>query len=574
MNTPGAALVTSVRDRSAWKLVVIAALAVIGFTLAGGLVVRSAMEDAATTQLRADLAPLNRTVAELRDTLRAARTNPTPRNIEALAVAGDAYTAEATAAKSDLDLPDPLRRTINETTTALAPAERLAGRRGSGPILLKAATATDGLSAAIEAVSNLDTRLAVGEVLAIDNAVNVQAAIVSDALASQTVLTPNQRAQLEITLPVEAQAVQQFEDFVPPELAKRLNQLTATPAGVAFNDTVARVLAATSPADFGITSQQFEEVANQYELERAAVAADLRDSIAQAAAQAAQTSVARAWATGVIIVAAITLVIALTALLGSDIIRQQRRTTALNADLDLRATELARSNADLHNFATAASHDLKEPLRMVTMVSSRLTDAYPVGTVVDERAVAYLTSARDSAEHMTQLLADLFAYAQTAQTDHTLFGPVDVADVVRRSWESNAAQVQETHAELIVRTPLPVLPEASSLLLGQVFANLFSNALKYRHSDVIPQIEIAARRESDGWRFDVYDNGIGIEPEYREQIFEIFKRLHTAAEYEGTGVGLALVKNIVTAHGGEISVRSNGGVGSTFSFTISDGSIG
>lgn len=557
-------------DRLSWKLLVIAALAVIGFTLAGGLVVRGAMNDAKATQLRADLAPLNLANAELREALRDARIKPNARNSAALKVAAQASRQAADDAQKELELPESLRRTIDETIAALAPAEALVRQEGAAPFLLKAGDAADRLSAAIEAVSNLDTRLAVGEVLAVDNAADIQEAIVARALSTQSVLTPDQRTQLETTLPTDTRTIHEYEEFVKPELAQRLNELTTTPSATAFNDIVSRVLAAKTPADFGVTPQQFDAVSQQYEIDRGVVADELRESIAQTAAQEARASVVRAWATSGLIVIAIIVVIALTVLLGSDIIRQQRRTTALNAALDLRADKLARSNADLQNFAHAASHDLKEPLRMVTMVTSRLTDAYPVGAEIDERAVTYLTSARTNSERMTVLLADLLSYAQTAQSDPSKFGFVDVAEVIAQSWESNGARVLETDASLVVPTTLPTLPHASALLLGQVFANLFSNALKYRKTGVAPLIEVSVEREVNCWRFNVSDNGIGIEPQYREQIFEIFKRLHGPSEYEGTGVGLALVKNIVTAHGGTINVTANTSGGSTFTFTICD----
>jgi len=563
-------VVVVVHDRLSWKLLVISALAVIGFMLAGGLVVQGALKDAAATQLRADLASLNLATAELRDALRDARIKPNARNSAALKVAAQAFRQAAADAQRELEIPESLRRTTDEAIAALAPAEALVRQEGAAPFLLKAGDAADRLSAAIEAVSNLDTRLAVGEVLAVDNAADIQAAIVARALSSQSVLTPDQRTQLETTLPTEKRTIHQYEDFVQPELAQRLNELTTTPSAVAFNAIVSRVSAATTPADFGVTPQQFEAVSEQYEIARGLVADELREAIAQTAAQEAQASVARAWATSVLIVIAIGVVIALTFLLGSDIIRQQRRTTALNAALDLRADKLARSNADLQNFAHAASHDLKEPLRMVTMVTSRLADAYPAGAEVDERAVTYLTSARTSSERMTALLADLLTYAQTAQTDPSTFGFVDVAEVVAQSWESNSARVLETDAMLVVPPTLPTLPNASALLLGQVFANLFSNALKYREPGVPPLIEVGVEREIDCWRFSVADNGIGIEPQYRDQIFEIFKRLHGPSEYEGTGVGLALVKNIVTAHGGTIDVSTHTSGGSTFTFTICD----
>ncbi len=211
-------MVIVVHDRLSWKLLVISALAVIGFMLAGGLVVQSALKDAAATQLRADLAPLNLATSELRDALRDVRIKPNARNSAALKAAAQSFRQAAADAQSELEIPESLRRTTDEAIAALAPAEALVRQEGAAPFLLKAGDASDRLSAAIEAVSNLDTRLAVGEVLAVDNAADIQAAIVAKALSSQSVLTPDQRTQLETTLPTEKRTIHQYEDFVQPEL--------------------------------------------------------------------------------------------------------------------------------------------------------------------------------------------------------------------------------------------------------------------------------------------------------------------------------------------------------------------
>jgi PAS domain S-box-containing protein len=229
------------------------------------------------------------------------------------------------------------------------------------------------------------------------------------------------------------------------------------------------------------------------------------------------------------------------------------------------ADELARSNKDLEQFAYVSSHDLKEPLRMVTGFMGLFEKKY-AGTL-DAAGEQYIRYAVDGANRMQWLIDDLLSYSRVGSKGGK---PVatDADKALERALANLHASIEESGAR-ITSGPLPVVV-ADGAQLTQLFQNLVGNAIKFRTPDNggAPAIDIQARPDEDYWLFSVKDNGIGIDPEFKDRIFVIFQRLHTKDKYAGTGIGLAICKKIVDGHGGRIWVESALGQGSTFYFTL------
>lgn len=226
--------------------------------------------------------------------------------------------------------------------------------------------------------------------------------------------------------------------------------------------------------------------------------------------------------------------------------------------------ELRRANHDLEQFAYSASHDLKEPLRNVAIYSELISQRY--ADRLDGRAQDFLGYVVQSARRMDSLVNDLLAFTRAGSS--AAEGESEAASA-SEALENAIANVSSTIAELhaeIIHDPLPDVP-IRKIHLEQLFQNLLSNALKYR-SDKPPLVHISAQMKDGKWLFSVNDNGIGIEPQYQERIFGIFKRLHTAERYPGTGIGLAICKRIVERYHGRIWVESELGHGATFFFTL------
>jgi signal transduction histidine kinase len=238
---------------------------------------------------------------------------------------------------------------------------------------------------------------------------------------------------------------------------------------------------------------------------------------------------------------------------------------AAHARLDRQARDLERSNAELEQFAYVASHDLQEPLRKVASFCQLLEQRYR--GQLDERADQYIDFAVDGAKRMQQLINDLLAFSRVGR----LVGDWEVValdDALERARLNLVAAIEETGATVIA-PPLPSV-RGEATLLALVFQNLIANAIKFRRPDTAPAISLAVAREDGQWLFTCVDNGIGIEPDYAERVFVIFQRLHTKAEYPGTGIGLAMCRKIVEYHGGRIWLDTDGddSTGAVFRFTL------
>jgi PAS domain S-box-containing protein len=226
--------------------------------------------------------------------------------------------------------------------------------------------------------------------------------------------------------------------------------------------------------------------------------------------------------------------------------------------------DLARSNAELERFAYVASHDLQEPLRMVSSYTQLLSRRYK--GKLDENADEFISYAVDGANRMQKLIGDLLMLSRVG-TQAKPSEPVDTGAVLKRVLGDLQQAIETTGAEIHQPETMPVVC-ADGTQIGQLFQNILGNGLKF-HGDAPPRIEITVETQGDGWwRFAFKDNGIGIEPQYFERIFVIFQRLHGKDRYGGTGIGLAICKKIVERHGGKLWVESKPGEGTTFLFTL------
>jgi signal transduction histidine kinase len=231
-------------------------------------------------------------------------------------------------------------------------------------------------------------------------------------------------------------------------------------------------------------------------------------------------------------------------------------------DLARKVDELARSNADLEQFAYVASHDLQEPLRMVTAYTQLLAERYR--GKLDADADKFMGYASEGALRMQVLIHDLLAFSRIGRHD-AVTGSVDCNVVVEEVLQVLASAIRES-GTVVTHAALPAV-WADRTQVAQVFQNLIQNAIKFRRQEP-PVISIQAEKAGQQWRFSVSDNGIGIAPEYAENIFVVFQRLHARGEYPGNGIGLAICKKIVERYGGKIWVESQADSGATFKFTL------
>ena len=234
----------------------------------------------------------------------------------------------------------------------------------------------------------------------------------------------------------------------------------------------------------------------------------------------------------------------------------------LNRALEKNSLKLQQSNEDLSQFAYIASHDLKEPLRMVGSYVQLIKSRYK--GKLDKDSDTYIDYAVDGCIRMKQLIEGLLEYSSVESNNEELQN-IDCNLLLQEVIHDLSIYIQERNAEIMIDELPDIYAVPSQMRI--IFSNLINNALKYCESD-IPHIEIRSRILSDKVEFSIKDNGIGIKPRYQEKIFVIFKRLHSRAEYSGTGIGLSICKKIIESHGGNISLDSEFGVGTTFYFTL------
>ncbi len=235
----------------------------------------------------------------------------------------------------------------------------------------------------------------------------------------------------------------------------------------------------------------------------------------------------------------------------------------LNTQLENKAKQLEVSNAELEQFAYVTSHDLQEPLRMITSFLTLLDNKYK--DTIDEKGKRYIHYAVDGAKRMRKIILELLDYSRVGGTVENM-EEVDIQALLNEVLLLHKKQIGESNANIAIGK-MPVINSFKSPL-RQVFLNLVGNGLKYKKQDVAPSIEIVSEEREGEWCFSVKDNGIGLDPIYFEKIFIIFQRLHNRNEYSGIGMGLAITKKIVETLGGKIWVESQEGIGSTFFFTI------
>jgi light-regulated signal transduction histidine kinase (bacteriophytochrome) len=223
---------------------------------------------------------------------------------------------------------------------------------------------------------------------------------------------------------------------------------------------------------------------------------------------------------------------------------------------------IRRSNEELEQFAYVASHDLREPLRQISSYIGLLERRYL--TLLDDDGREFMAYVRNGAQRMDSLILDLLAFSRVTRVGADLV-PLPVAHPIATALEVMDLSGDAT-VELEVDPALTVRGDPGQL--ARMFQNLIGNALKYRAADRPPRVQVRAERQGNMIAVSVTDNGIGIEPQYFDRIFRIFQRLHGASKYQGTGIGLAIVKRVADNHGGTVTVTSVPGQGSTFTVTL------
>jgi len=283
-------------------------------------------------------------------------------------------------------------------------------------------------------------------------------------------------------------------------------------------------------------------------------------SVVQPAGDAMRLWGPRALRTGLAGLLTALVVVPILLVLAKRLVRDNQASAALEAA----NRELSRSNADLEQFAYVASHDLKEPLRNIASYVQLLQRRYQ--GKLDEDADAFIGYTVEGVRRMQVIINELLAYSRIG-TGPLRSSPVQTGAVVSAVLGNLKAAIAEAGAVVDVVGPLPVVMGDPGQLTS-VFQNLLANALKYRRDDVRPEVKVQVAEMGAEWRFSITDNGIGIDPAYQQQIFELFKRLHTRDRYTGSGIGLAVCQRVVERHGGSIWVESIPGQGACFHFIL------
>ncbi|MEO5923519.1 MAG: ATP-binding protein [Bryobacteraceae bacterium] len=245
-------------------------------------------------------------------------------------------------------------------------------------------------------------------------------------------------------------------------------------------------------------------------------------------------------------------------------VRASLRARMKQYEIRSRQGALLQANADLEQFAHSASHDLREPLRSIGIYGDLINKEY--GHLLDEKGVKFLSLIRSSARRMDMLLTDLLSYAHASSFPDETVDRVDVTGPLAEALENLSGAIEESAAEITIGEMPTVRMRESHL--AQVFQNLISNAIKYRSDSTQLLITVSSSHVAGEWILSVADNGIGVPAAYKETIFGIFKRLHPASKYSGTGMGLAICQRIVERYRGRIWVESQPGEGSTFLFSV------
>ena len=230
--------------------------------------------------------------------------------------------------------------------------------------------------------------------------------------------------------------------------------------------------------------------------------------------------------------------------------------------LETTLEDLKERNEDLEQFGYITSHDLQEPLNSISNYSAYLSRAY--SDQLDDKGKMSLNFITSAAQRMGGLIKGILEYSQIGRKGEMAW--IDCNQILQEILADISFQIKETEARIEVEK-LPMV-KGRALEIRMLFQNLISNALKFRKPDEPPHLKIAAKKEQEKWIFSIEDNGIGIEDKYKERIFQIFQRLHTRSQYEGTGIGLANCQKIIESHEGEIWLNSEVGKGTTFYFSL------
>ena len=244
-------------------------------------------------------------------------------------------------------------------------------------------------------------------------------------------------------------------------------------------------------------------------------------------------------------------------------VKNQLTISFLRQKLTAQNEELLRSNQDLEQFAYVVSHDLKQPLQGILGFTQIIKYKYEQN--LDQVGVEQLNYLADTALHMNQLIEDLLAYSRVGSQRKAL-EPTDCNSVLTQVLTDMQAAIAQ-YGATITHDPLPTVM-ADEVQVVELFQNLINNAIKFHRQEEAPQVNISVEQSGHEWRFEVRDNGIGIDPAEFERIFKVFQRGQSQEEYPGTGIGLATCKKVVERHGGRIWVDSTLGVGTSFHFTL------